>query len=128
MIKMIKVEPYGRKLWIVWNSSESELRHALARENDDYSAAYKFGKDSEGVTVTTGKGHVVMRFHEEPNDPRLIAHESLHAAWGILDRIGVKMSDDSEEALAYLMDWIIGQVYETKTTSEEVAPLSASDN
>lgn len=103
-----------RKLWIVWGESESSLRHALHKEDDDYVPAYKMDSTTEAMAVTTPKGHVVLRFKEEPMDPGIISHECFHAAFGILDRIGVRLSDDSEEALAYLLDWIVTQVYEAK--------------
>lgn len=38
------------------------------------------------------------------------AHEALHASWHILERSGVVIGRESEEALAYHVDWLIRQI------------------
>lgn len=38
--------------------------------------------------------------------PALCAHEALHAAWHMLDRIGVQVDIQNHEALAYLTEYI----------------------
>lgn len=39
-----------------------------------------------------------------------VAHEALHATWHILERSGVVIGRDSEEAVAYHMDWLMRQI------------------
>lgn len=39
-----------------------------------------------------------------------IAHEAVHAAWFILDDVGVKISADNHEALTYLVSYIIKNI------------------
>lgn len=39
-----------------------------------------------------------------------LAHESVHAAWAILEWTGVKVSYDNDEPLAYCVDYIFGKV------------------
>lgn len=34
------------------------------------------------------------------------AHESIHAAWAVLNAVGVKISYENQEPLAYLADWM----------------------
>jgi hypothetical protein len=46
----------------------------------------------------------------------VIAHEVMHAVHEILTTIGMKLSNDSEEAYAYLTGWLIDKVY--KVVSE----------
>jgi hypothetical protein len=55
----------------------------------------------------------VMRFRliEDKNKfISKIAHETLHAISGIFDVIGIKFTDESEEAYTYLLDYIILQI------------------
>ena len=63
-----------------------------------------------------GCGGYVRTFHDDQTGEvvtimyvtciRTLAHESLHAAWSILDTVGVKCKANNHEALAYLMDYI----------------------
>lgn len=39
-----------------------------------------------------------------------LAHESVHAAWAVLNWTGVKVSYDNDEPLAYCVDYIFGKV------------------
>jgi hypothetical protein len=38
-----------------------------------------------------------------------VTHESVHAAWEILETCGVQVSSDNDEALAFLAGWFTGQ-------------------
>lgn len=40
------------------------------------------------------------------SDLRTLCHESVHAAWFVLDCARIKVEVDNHEALAYLTDWI----------------------
>ena len=54
-----------------------------------------------------------------------VAHECVHAAWDVLDYVGVKVSADNQEALAYLVGFITEngmnyrQHYDDKTEKRE---------
>lgn len=37
---------------------------------------------------------------------QVLCHESIHAAFHVLDRVGIKVDADNHEALTYLTDWI----------------------
>lgn len=80
----------------------------------------EFSKEEfEGIItpdMELGAGGYVRTFHDEQTGGiviimyvtciRTLAHESLHAAWAILDIVGVKCKANNHEALAYLMDYI----------------------
>lgn len=78
------------------------------------AAAEYLGEDHfiEGASACAGSfdidgiSHVLMIF-DSPNDHcvSVIAHESLHAAWDILHVVGVEVSHDNQEPLAYLVGW-----------------------
>lgn len=60
------------------------------------------GYHKDGVIID-----VIWLNSKIPIDSSIIAHESLHIAYNILKRIGLCMSDSSEEAYAYLMQHIM---------------------
>lgn len=43
---------------------------------------------------------------------KLLAHESVHAAWAVLNYVGVKVDYYNDEPLAYCVDYIFGKVQE----------------
>lgn len=53
---------------------------------------------------TTGDYKVVMCIND--TDDRVVVHESVHAAWAVLDIIGTTSDRDNQEPLAYLTDFI----------------------
>lgn len=63
-------------------------------------------------------GHrcVIVCFNTECEFNRLthevISHEVMHAAHDILSHAGLRLTDSSEEAYAYLTGWLITKVYE----------------
>lgn len=42
--------------------------------------------------------------------PEYLTHECVHCAWHILDEVGVGVSADNHEALAYLAGWLSSEV------------------
>lgn len=116
MIKKLNVHPYPKKVWLIWEELDSNVMYEFSKEPDDYSGIYSVPPTSEGETIRTKKGNVVIRFHTAPTNPGSIAHEAFHAVTNILDYIGMKLSDESEEAYSYLLDSIVSQIHETITT------------
>lgn len=47
---------------------------------------------------------------KEDADIGIIAHESFHAVFHILTTLGVVVSDDSEEAVAYPLGWLVQEI------------------
>lgn len=59
--------------------------------------------------------HVIASFKFYPTKPYhhgLIAHEVLHITNHILNRVGMKYSEQSEEAYTYLAQYITEKIYE----------------
>jgi len=44
----------------------------------------------------------------------LISHECFHASHWLMANRGLKLTDDSEEAYAYLLQFIVGQIKDSK--------------
>lgn len=54
---------------------------------------------------------VYIGFQKDKLKPSLIAHECLHATCYILDYVGIKLTEESEEAYTYLVGYLIDEVY-----------------
>lgn len=74
----------------------------------------------DGVEMTVGKcmmfptNQTLIWLKEEPKsteDLAVLQHEIFHAAFMILEDIGVKYCTESDEAFAYLIQFITNEVY-----------------
>lgn len=54
--------------------------------------------------------HVIVFRDVTTESANTIAHEALHAAWRILDEVGVVVDKPNHEALAYLLGWVVDQI------------------
>jgi hypothetical protein len=68
----------------------------------------KLPVDTQALTKLSAKG---VQVYLRPGTSREIrVHESVHAAFLLLDHVGVPSTADSHEALAYLVGYISGLV------------------
>lgn len=78
----------------------------------------RFGEDPELEANMVGAvkeehGCVIMLLTKEGLDVGTIAHECLHAAWSLLEVVGVPQDDlENQEALAYLLDYLVVEATE----------------
>ena len=56
---------------------------------------------------------VLMRFDDKKPSADLIAHESAHATFEILDYIKFNLDYENQEPFTYLLGYIVGVVHET---------------
>ena len=56
---------------------------------------------------------VLMRFDDKKPSADLIAHESAHATFEILDYIKFNLDYENQEPFTYLLGYIVGTVHET---------------
>lgn len=56
------------------------------------------------------KGEEIVWIWTESKQVDILAHEASHATNYILSRAGIKLSDDSDEAFAYYIQYIINKV------------------
>jgi hypothetical protein len=112
MIKQIPIEPYPKKLYLIWEEMDSSVMHFFHSQEDDYKAIYKLPITDDALTIRTARGNVCIRFGSKPTDPGSIAHEAFHATFAILDYIGMTLTDSSEEAFAYLDDYIVRKIHQ----------------
>lgn len=108
---------YGRHVIPIYNIllivfPDIETASGIMTETDfssgDFSAMTLFTPNPDtGIPCIT----ITFKSVEYYNASEVI-HESIHAAWDVLDAVGVKVSRSNHEALAYLADYIGGFVFE----------------
>ena len=105
---------YGGKLVFIESENTPELRKLLPGLEE--------GEDLFGQTFEHEyKDHraVFIVFNSKRNCPEMcdkithgnVAHEAFHAVHYLLDTVGMKLTDESQEAYAYLLDWVVEEFY-----------------
>lgn len=104
---IIKIPIYNFEFKFIYGTQEEIFAYFLARfpelkdELDDFNGRYwVIEKDNRKYR------YFIIREGLE----QYIHHEALHAAWEILDHVGVVVSADNDEPLAYLMDYIANEI------------------
>ncbi len=95
-------EIYRHNIVVILTNSSKSLSKKYNIKLPKKFLAY-FSPDGQTVYLIFKYNHPT----EKVPLPETIAHESLHAANYILDRVGVKLSYKNDEAQNYLMTWII---------------------
>jgi len=89
-----------------------KLSDYLDSEDLEYLESASF--ESRGKAVLFKEPKVLIWMPEKPNcmiTLSTVAHEIFHATCMILERIGIKYGDDSDEAYAYLLQFITREAY-----------------
>ena len=75
-----------------------------------FDVAAEYGLEPEpqwGAMVGVREGRVFFILGDMGMfDTDTLPHESVHAAWRVLDLAGIEVYSDNHEALAYLVGWI----------------------
>lgn len=99
-VKNLVAPVYGVNLQFICGA---DLARKMNCPMEDHQAA--------AVWYDYGDLSVSMVFNDnELTNRNTLAHETLHAAWRILDMVGVKVAADNHEALAYLVGWVAGEL------------------
>lgn len=126
----VEIPLYNTRIMITYGNSEPAIKKFLEGQSPEWKEYH--GKSmkkqfkvlfrdeksrSEGMFIPPdGKGtlpHIhLFRRKDSLELIRFASHESLHAAFWVLDRVGVKYSGKSEEAFTYLQDYILSHVLE----------------
>lgn len=109
----IPVAIYGTQVIVFFGTAE-EFR-VFTKRVFNWEASDDSGSGLE-ITLENSAGCLVtlMRIghHRYPHVVNsIIAHESVHAAMDILGIRGVDMTYDSQEALAYLVDYLVQEIH-----------------
>lgn len=90
-----------------------DRRVALFDSIDEAAAFFKdrSGEDLpvyslDGI-VGEAKGRLFIAIERKHATPNTVAHEAVHCAWAILYGAGVGVDAENDEALAYLVGWLV---------------------
>lgn len=115
-----------------------EKKHRKGAINYFWEQIGKGNKDDfeyEGLSMSYCQAKVIVLYdgdYSKPNTINTLTHEIFHIADKILRGRGFTLSDDSQEAWAYLIGYISGEVFKhiindikhTKTINQEVRGTS----
>lgn len=115
---LIEDEVFNRKIYVVVGDPEKSRNHLKRKFKLSYEDCDSISKENDGCyfSVTNHKSQRkvfviwVKNFRNTPGDIAVVAHEILHLTFAVMCYIGVKISDDSEEAFTYYMDSILKKV------------------
>lgn len=112
----VKVPLYRGYFHIVLTDSVKDYN---SNYNDDYisESDYIFGHSifTEEVDSDSNDGCYVMVLNlwaDKRITHGIIAHEALHITNFILNHVGSNFDDDNHEHYAYLLEWVVGVVYD----------------
>lgn len=90
-----------------------KVKLALVESVEDYTKTSHELGDYRAVVVDTAdeKDHsALVIFTNSGIRPNTIAHEAFHIVCLVAKHIGIQLNDSSEEAYAYLLDWLVRQL------------------
>lgn len=71
----------------------------------------EFLDGANGIFYISDKGHWIVAFNYKKLCHGTISHESFHAVSAIMRKKGVVYGEKSEEAFAYLLDYLVTEIY-----------------
>jgi len=116
IFKIIPLDIYGHDIVISIGQSDNDLYMEI-KENVSKKEFKKYMSKQISIATThkMSSGAILIRFKEDIDDPGIVAHEAFHAVIFLLEKIGMKFSSDSEEAYAYLIEYLTNQILKIKT-------------
>lgn len=110
----IQIPIYPVVLHITFGHTDEELKKHIAKIGHEWSELLELKPHWYGMCTKTNRGAFVIRLEQYPVTPKdygYLQHEILHATVGILSDIGLKLTDESEEAYTYLTQFITEEIY-----------------
>lgn len=114
-MKKLSIPIYNHDVLISVDETDDELyeqvKHSFKSRDEFDSQWINFETANARTILHDIDGYCIIRFKKEPLKHSTIAHEAFHATYFILDRVGIELSGDSEEAFAYLLAYIVDNIY-----------------
>ena len=98
---------------------EQILKSYLGKDETD-EVLTKFNGNESGKTLELSGGQIIIYLPTKPKDAdsfALLTHELFHATHFILEKVGITFSCDSDEAFAYLLDYLVERTISTFSLS-----------
>lgn len=111
---VVNIALYRQDVMFSFAQTDKELKKALGMDGDEQAMRHLDIEGKNGKCVMLSGGAVVVRMVKIPRtnfDWSILAHELFHATDMILDRKGMRLTDSSDEAYAYLMEYLTFHSY-----------------
>ncbi|AVF34278.1 hypothetical protein [Rahnella sikkimica] len=103
--KELKVPLYGVRVMIFTTKAAGDKFLGYESIDTNYSAMVSV------LTCAKGIDYIAITFRTlDDYCSETLTHECVHAAWRVLELVGIKVSVDNQEPLAYLAGWLSRQV------------------
>lgn len=120
-IRRYSLDIYPLCIWVAINVADDVIADTFG--DDDL----QFPENSLGYVCTellteteTGDVGILIRFKNgSAISPDVAAHEAIHAAAFIFKYIGAVFDVDNQEPFAYLVQWVVWKIWQTKTARIE---------
>jgi len=104
--KEVRVPLYGVRVAICATSEIASAKYGDDFLNDNFAAQVSVVRHIKSEIEMVAICYRSPEYYTAEN----LTHECVHAAWRVLELVGVKVSVDNQEPLAYLAGWLSQQV------------------
>jgi hypothetical protein len=113
MIKKITFDTYPVILHVFVGCTPEEIQIYLDQNNcTNYKDIFNLSDNDEAIfAYEKNSNEIYLRFREIEY-PSIVAHEAFHVTAHIMRYVGIRLSRNSEEAYAYLLQYIMDKIYE----------------
>jgi hypothetical protein len=120
---IINYTVYPFDLMFSFGQTDKELRAELKKINGiKIGSDYKFEDGEDGKYVYWVNGFTLIRLRCIPKEAYhfgVLQHEIFHAITCLMDHVGMKLTDESNESYAYLIGYATTEVYERIFNAEK---------
>tara|TARA_B100000287_G_scaffold201972_1_gene190718 strand:+ start:825 stop:1214 length:390 start_codon:yes stop_codon:yes gene_type:complete len=90
-----------------------DVKHELEHENGwDFVS---------GTVIVTSDNKTHIIFRRSDMRPGVVVHECFHALTRICKDLGIKYDPDNDEPMAYMLTWLVDEVYRTIAKDEKAS-------
>ena len=113
---IINCQVYPYDIFVFFGNDISKLKIELSKllPKEDIDDFDNLTFNGTGKSVMFPNNQTLLWLKYEPREPELLGtlnHEIFHCACFILERAGIKYSEDSDEAFAYLIGYLTHAIY-----------------
>ena len=121
MIRKYVMDVYPRALFVAIDETKDSINEFLNGNNG--VSVYEISKDSNATeqSVSDGQhgGSLIWFKNLSKVTQGIVAHEAFHATMTFCDYLGINFDmTDNNEHVAYILQWIVNKVFETKWAME----------
>lgn len=120
MVTLIEIPIYNRNIVVgsdctcaeykEWIETTLECGNNIDTILDTVNELFADDRSYKASTVNMQNAGLLLHFRDK--SPGVVAHEVFHIAHAVLDDAGIKLSFKSDEAFAYLIEYLVTEITE----------------